>query len=164
MMTRSRRWQTWFTAAALLLWTHAAAPRAAQAPSLSARDRTEIQQLSEQYLRLLNACAAEEYAALFAPGAFFFSTVRGRIEGRDRLLELVRSERHCAAGAAPRQGSVAPRVQIEPTADGARGFAPLGENVGAYEDRYVRTPQGWRFASRTVLTPSELTARGDAPK
>lgn len=133
---------------------------AGQTSALSERDRAEIQQLSEQYLRLLNACAAEEYAGLFAPGAFFHSTFRGHVEGREKLIELVRSERHCAPGAPPRQGGTAAApVTIEATPDGAKGFALLGANVGAYEDRYVKTPQGWRFASRSVLTPKELAAR-----
>ena len=137
---------------------------AAQSTGLSERDRAEIQHLSEQYLRALNACAAEEYAALFAPGSYFESTFRGRIEGRDKLIELVRSERHCAPGAAPRQGGAPPRVAIEAAGEGAKGFAMLGNDVGAYDDRYVRTPQGWRFASRTVLTPKELAARGGSAK
>jgi hypothetical protein len=132
---------------------------AAQLPTLSERDRAEIQQLSADYLRALNACAAEEYAALFASGAWFESTFRGRIEGRDQLIALVRSERHCAPGAAPRQGGAAAPVTIEATAAGAKGLAVLANNAGAYDDRYVRTPQGWRFASRSVLTPKELAAR-----
>src|SRR5688572_3448203 len=132
---------------------------AAQGRPLTDTDRAEIQQLSEKYLRALNACAAEEYAGLFAPGAHFESTFRGRIEGREKLIELVRSERHCQPGAAPRQGGTAAPVTIEATADGARGLAILANNVGAYDDRYVKTEQGWRFRSRLVLTPQELAAR-----
>ena len=136
----------------------------AQTKTLSDADRAEIQQLSEKYLRLLNACAADDYAALFAPGAYFESTFRGRIEGREKLIELVRSERHCQPGAAPRQGGTAAPVTIEATAEGAKGLAILGNNVGAYDDRYVKTQQGWRFRSRSVLTPQELTAKYPAAK
>ena len=57
--------------------------------ALSQADREEIQQLSEKYLRLLNSCAAEEYAALFAPGAYFESTFRGRVEGEGGAAELL---------------------------------------------------------------------------
>ena len=126
---------------------------------LTQADRDEIQQLSAKYLRALNACAAEEYAALFAPGSYFESTFRGRIEGREKLIELVKSERHCQPGAAPRQGGNAAPVTIEATADGARGEANLGANVGAYVDTYVKTAQGWRFKSRSVLTPQEVAQK-----
>jgi len=132
--------------------------------SFSNGDRAEIQSLSEKYLRALNACAAEDYAALFAPGAYFFSTFRGRIEGREKLIELVRSERHCQPGAAPRQGGTAAPVTIEPTASGAHGLAILANNTGAYDDTYVKTAQGWRFASRNVLTPQELAAKSGTAK
>lgn len=133
--------------------------------ALSQADREEIQQLSEKYLRLLNSCAAEEYAALFAPGAYFESTFRGRVEGREKLIELVTSERHCQPGAAPRQGGAnAAPVTIDATADGARGFALLAANVGAYVDTYVKTAQGWRFKSRSVLTPQELADKNKAAK
>jgi hypothetical protein len=133
--------------------------------ALSQADRAEIQQLSEKYLRLLNSCAAEEYAALFAPGAYFESTFRGRVEGREKLIELVKSERHCQPGAAPRQGGAnAAPVTIDATADGARGFALLAANVGAYVDTYVKTTQGWRFKSRSVLTPQELADKNKAAK
>ena len=125
---------------------------------LTQGDRDEIQQLSAKYLRALNSCAAEEYAALFAPGSYFESTFRGRIEGREKLIELVKSERHCQPGAAPRQGGNAAPVTIEATADGARGEANLGTNVGAYVDTYTRTAQGWRFKSRSVLTPLRQAA------
>ncbi len=133
----------------------------AQTP-LSEGDRTEIQQLSEKYLRTLNACAAEQYADLFAPGAYFESTFRGRIEGRAKLIELVRSERHCQPGATPRQGGAAVPVTIDVTADGVRGEAVLANSAGAYQDRYVKTPGGWRFQSRSVLTPQELAAQKSA--
>ena len=149
--------------AAVVTMSLAAPSLSAQAP-LSDADRTEIQQLSEKYLRALNSCAAEEYAALFAPGAFFESTFRGRIESRDKLIELVKSERHCQPGAAPRQSGTAAPVTIEAEPDGARGTAILGANVGAYIDRYVKTPQGWRFRSRSVLTPDEMKAQGLKPK
>ena len=141
-----------------------AAPAARAQTSLTDADRAEIQQLSEKYLRALNTCAAEEYAALFAPGAFFESTFRGRIEGREKLIELVKSERHCQPGAAPRQGGTAAPVTIEAEPEGARGMAILGASAGAYIDRYDKPPQGWRVRARSVLTPDEMKAKGVGPK
>jgi hypothetical protein len=31
--------------------------------------------------------------------------------------------------------------------------------VGACEDVYIKTPDGWRLKSRSVFTPQELAAR-----
>jgi hypothetical protein len=37
------------------------------------------------------------------------------------------------------------------------GRADLG-TAGRYDDEYVKTTKGWRFKSRTLMTPQELTA------
>jgi hypothetical protein len=60
---------------------------------------------------------------------------------------------------------------IEPSPGGAIGreysaIIDIGENGppgrialgGRYDDEYVKTPQGWRFKSRTVMTAQELAA------
>jgi hypothetical protein len=140
----------------------------AQSPqTLTAEDRTAIQALVSGYARALSSCAAEEYADLFAPGTgFFASGIRGHIVGREKLIALVRSERQCTAPAgatpAPRPGGgTGPVVNIEVTPTGVRGIADLG-GAGQYQDEYVKTAQGWRFAGRTVLTPAEKAAGLDA--
>ncbi len=144
------------------------AAASAQAPAtLTAEDRTAIQGLVSGYARTLGACAAEEYADLFAPGTgYFASGIRGQIVGREKLITLVKSERHCTAPAGatatPRPGGGSgPVVNIEVTPSGVRGIADLGA-AGQYQDEYVRTAQGWRFAGRTVLTPAERAAGLDA--
>jgi hypothetical protein len=167
-----------------ILFTIAFAPLTLAAPqdsrmALTAQDRSEIQELVARYARALAACAAEEYAELFSPQTgYFASNIRGEVTGRDRLIALVRSERHChpsgglanpanAAGGAPRPANV-PMVTIEerrqavpgdreqsPAA--AIGRADLG-NAGSYEDEYVKTPNGWRFESRTVISRQEQAA------
>ena len=140
--------------------------------TITADDRTAIQALVSGYARTLSSCAAEEYADLFAPGTgYFASGIRGHIVGREKLIALVQSERHCTspspaggAGAAPAPrpgGSGGPVVSIEVTPAGVRGIADLG-GAGQYQDEYVKLPQGWRFAGRTVLTPAEKTAGLDA--
>lgn len=138
----------------------AAAPARAQ-QTLTAQDRADIQELSARYAGALGACEAEAYADLFAPETgYFASNIRGEVAGRERLIALVRSERHCGP-AAPQAGSAAPRpvptVTITATASGVTGVADLG-NAGRYEDEYVKTGAGWRFKSRTVMTPAELKA------
>ena len=82
--------------------------------------------------------------------------------GRERLVALVRSERHCtgpnaATANAPRPGN-APTAVIEPSPTGATGIADLG-NAGRYEDEYVKTAQGWRFKARTVVSAQEQAAK-----
>src|SRR4030095_10032160 len=75
---------------------------AAQAPTgLAAEDRSAIQTLATDYAPALAGCNAEQYADLFAPGTgYFASGIRGQVVGRERLIALVQSERHCTAPAA----------------------------------------------------------------
>ena len=127
----------------------------AQTPStLTAEDRTAIQALVSGYARALSSCAAEEYADLFAPRTgYFASGIRGHIVGREKLIALVQSERHCTAPAgatpAPRPGGGnGPVVNIEVTPAGVRGIADLG-GAGQYQDEYVKTAQGGLFSGRT---------------
>ena len=147
----------------------------AQAP-LTAQDRAEIQDLVARYARALGTCAAEEYADLFAPGGgYFFSGIRGEVRTRETLILLVQSERQCNPASTPSAGggnaaantaggraNAAPRpvptATIEPSPEGARGTASLG-NAGSYEDVYVKTPKGWRFKARSVITPQEASAK-----
>ena len=49
-------------------------------------------------------------------------------------------------------------VTITSAREGVTGRADLGANVGQYDDEYVKTPKGWRFKSRTVMTSPELAA------
>jgi len=151
--------------AALLIFTSASA----QVPTtpLTPDDTSAIQALVTGYARALAACRAEEYADLFAPDAgYFASGFRGQVVGRERLIALVQSERHCTAPAASAPvarpgGANGPTVAIEVTSTGVRGIADLG-GAGQYQDEYVKTPKGWRFLSRTVLTPAERAAGLDA--
>jgi len=129
----------------------------AQAQSLSDADKTAIQALSASYMTALFGCKAEEFADLFVPGTgAFASGFRGRMVGREKLILLVQSERHCT-GEQPRPaGTNPPTVSIDATKFGAHGVANLG--AAEYEDEYVKTPKGWKFASRTVVISAEKTA------
>jgi hypothetical protein len=135
----------------------------AQTPtSLSAADESAIRALGASYSSTLAECRAEEYADLFVPGTgYFASGFRGRMVGREKLIALVKSERHClapatAAAAARPGGGNPPAVALEATAAGARGVTTLG--AAEYEDEYAKTPGGWRFASRTVILAAEKAA------
>jgi len=136
----------------------------AQKPaSLSADDRSAIQKLTADYLQALSGCHAEQFADLFVPDSgYFASGFRGHFVGRKQLILLVQSERHCTAPAGSAQatrpgGANVPTVAIEVTPGGVRGVADLGGQA-EYQDEYAKTPQGWRFASRSVLIASEKAA------
>jgi hypothetical protein len=154
----------WSLVAVLLLATSASA----QVPTtLTPDDATAIQALVTGYAQALAACRAEEFADLFAPEiGYFASGVRGHVVGRERLIALLQSERQCTtpAGTAPNTrpgGASGPTVVLEVTSTGVRGTADLA-GAGQYQDEYVKTPKGWRFRSRTVLTPAEKAAGLDA--
>ena len=70
--------------------------------------------------------------------------------------------RAAAAGGAARPGGNAPTVALEVTSSGVRGVADLG--AAEYQDEYVKTPAGWRFASRTVIIAAEKAAGLNAPE
>src|SRR6187551_3780262 len=134
--------------------------------SLTDKDRAEIQELSAKYAKALGGCAAEEYADVFVPETgYFASNIRGEVVGREKLIALVKSERHCIGTDAPPatggRGAATPRpapmVAIESTAKGVTGRADLGA-AGYYDDEYVKTPKGWRIKARTVITGQEKAA------
>jgi hypothetical protein len=91
--------------------------------------------------------------------------------GQEKLESLVTSEPFCKPNAAPRANAMShafSKVVIEPSADGASGkvYLPGREpntSGGHYEDVYVKTPAGWKFKSRTYLSPKEEAAAVSAP-
>jgi hypothetical protein len=138
---------------------------AAQGP-LTQKDKDDIQALSASYATNLGTCKAEEYAGLFTVDGIFYSGFRGNIQGRDQLVALVKSERHCQPGAErptrPGGGSGAPALQfgaLEARPGGAKMTVTLPNNGGAYEDVYAKTNAGWRFLNRSHYTTGELKAR-----
>jgi hypothetical protein len=143
------------------------APAFAQSPaSLSADDRSAIQALVNDYARYLADCRAEDYADLFAPRTgYFASGFRGHIAGREELIALVQSERHCIAAqsgtaAARSGGGNGPTVELTVDASGVHGLADLG--TAEYQDTYTRTDEGWKFSARTVIIAPEKAAGLDA--
>src|SRR5262245_31319251 len=131
-----------------------------RAVQLTEKDRKEIQELATSYGRALGMCTAEEYAALFAaPDGYFASGPRGKVVGRDRLMALVRSERHCNDGSERRPRNLPADNTIEATPDGVKGRVVLNNAPGHYEDTYVKTAQGWRFKGRTYVSKEEEAAK-----
>lgn len=137
------------------------------ATALTPQDYLDIQQLVSNYPYGLdgNTDNGASYANLFAPGGVFG---RPRTEGRDNLAALANREPH---GANYVRHFIANHV-IEPSPGGAVGkeyavIIDIGENGnpgriflgGRYDDEYVKTPQGWKFKSRT-FTPSRVDGPG----
>ena len=132
---------------------------AGRKPGLTVDDYLEIQQLVSRYPYALDVDpdAGASYANLFTPDAVFRQP---RTEGREALARLAASAPH---GQNFIRHFLANQL-IEPTADGAAGrqylvVIDIGENGmpssiflgGHYEDVYAKTPDGWRFKTRTFI-------------
>ena len=168
-----RRWAGVFAGLSLgcmsLAAPHAQQPVAGAA--LAPQDRADIEQLLAHYARALSSCSAKEYSELFTPDGVFisddFRSARHRelygksatLVGRDKLVELVQTEEFClhpdgrAARAGGGRNPLPVNAEIVATIGGAKGTIPLGSGGGHYEDVYVKTPDGWRFKSRSVFMP-----------
>lgn len=142
---------------------------AAQTPGLTPQDYIDIQQLVSSYPYGLdgNIDNGATYASLFAPGAVFG---RPRTEGRENLMALANTQ---PRGANYVRHFITNHV-IEPAPGGAIGkeyavIIDIGESGqpgrialgGRYDDEYVKTPQGWRFKTRT-FTPSRVDVQPPA--
>ena len=144
-----------------LTLTAAPTAQSGAAAALTERDRDELRLLSARYSFALGTCDDKTWPELFvAPNGYFASGSRGQVLGRHRLAEMIRSYNcNYVKGVAPTHapGVVIPyKTEFSATPQGARGVLPY--NGGEYHDTYVKTPEGWRFASRTVVTNKELAA------
>ena len=141
----------------------------AQTSTLTPQDYIDIQQLVSNYPYGLdgNTDNGATYASLFAPGAVFG---RPRTEGRENLAALANTQ---PRGANYVRHFITNHV-IEPAPGGAIGreyavIIDIGENGnpgkialgGRYDDEYVKTPQGWKFKTRT-FTPSRVDVQPPA--
>lgn len=125
--------------------------------TLTPADHIEIQQLLAKYAYALDTGADDGYmyADLFTEDGTAFN-----VTGRDNLAKLAMAEPH-----GPQFVRHFPmHAVISPSADGATGtqyllMVDVGEDGqpssvflgGRYEDRFVKTAQGWRFKSRTMI-------------
>jgi hypothetical protein len=132
---------------------------------LTAEDYIEIQQLVARYPYALDQNPDEglSYANLFTPDAVFRQP---RTEGRQNLATMASRAPH---GAKYTRHFLANHV-IEATRDGAVGkqylvAVDIGESGqpssiflgGHYEDVYAKTPEGWRFKTRTFIASATGT-------
>jgi hypothetical protein len=135
----------------------------AQIKPLTDQDRADIRALSTTYRRALLGCKAEEYADLFAtPGGYFGSSSRGEVRERPQLMEMVLSYDRChQTPVPPSSGPLTPPTPpvIEAAPEGAKARIVNSAGGGYYDDVYVKTPSGWRFKSRNVVSDAELAAK-----
>lgn len=132
--------------------------------TLSAADYVEIQQLVARYAYAVDTHAGNgnAYAELFVPDGVF-----GKTTGRSALAKLALSTQADRGGPSYTRHYLT-NVIIYPTPEGARGSQYLvaidvsegGKpssvvHGGRYDDRYVRTPEGWRFKDRQYI-PSRI--------
>jgi SnoaL-like protein len=144
---------------------------------LTPQDYIDIQQLVAKYPYALDGGLenGKAYADLFTDDAEFHQQPTagypsGRVwTGRKELLTIAKKEVETPNAL----GHFIMNHMIEPTADGATGKAYLftvspfvDEKSGRrtftitpyhYEDVYRKTPEGWRFKSRTVVEKAETT-------
>jgi len=177
---RSHVW----TAATLALALLSASPSDAQVTgSLTDQDRADIQALLAAYAPALLNCKAEEWAGLFAtPGGNFTSAPRGEVREKGALMDMVLSYDRCRPGLPPsgepasgagrggggnrgnagggggRAAQPRPAPVLEWAPEGAKGHIINSAGGGFYEDIYVKTPKGWKFKERTVISDAELAA------
>jgi hypothetical protein len=170
-----RAWAGAAMAATVMFGAAAASAQVLMTPgTLTDKDKTEIAALWSKYRDTLFACNGEGYADLFAtPGGYFASAPRGEIRERRALMEMVVGYDRCkpdtgkpSAEPAPRNptpvageaASKLPPPVIEPSPEGARAKIVNSRGGGYYDDVYVKTPSGWKFKSRTVISDDELKA------
>lgn len=130
-------------------------------------DRIAIEELVTEYAWRLDHRRFEAVLELFTPDAEL--RIRGqRVEGAEGLRAWL-DQRAASEGRRSSQHQMT-MVRLEPTGDGAvEGTAALVlhvaksgsgstyiDLVGEYQDEYVRTPEGWRFRRRVLVTLTDL--------
>jgi hypothetical protein len=131
-------------------------------PTLTAEDYVAIQQLTSRYSFALDTGADNGYmyADLYTPDGNFGKTV-----GRDELAKLARGGRRGPMNVRnmgtfevikPAPGGATGHIYQQAINFGERDKKTSTEvdHYGRYEDVFVKTPDGWRFKSRTFINES----------
>ena len=165
---RIRIFSGWSPLAALTVLPIAGHAQSMQS-TLTALDYIEIQQLVAKYARAIDSCSNNgyDYADLYTEDGIFQPAVPGQtippIQGREALAAVSGGgANNCENVPWIDQGihHVYTNHIIEPSAEGATGTVEMlmigldGDpykiaHDGYYEDVYVKTENGWRFARRT---------------
>jgi hypothetical protein len=133
-------------------------------PALTASDYLEIEQLVYKYGWALDSGENNgfAYADLYAADGTFTGTNQGpngrTYQGRENLAALARGPQRGALNVGhlvtnlvvtPTAGGAVGRVYVGIFDPGMPGTRPSAGHGGYYDDVYVKTPQGWRFAKRS---------------
>ncbi len=125
------------------------------------RDVSSIVRLTHDYALYNDTFQVDQLVDLFVSDAWFDMEPAGleRYEGRDAIRDFFERERRALSHVMHLTGNH--RVDLDgDCATGTAYFLAMGitrreskENHarGYYSDSYVRTPGGWRFASRTSV-------------
>lgn len=142
---------------------------AARTTTLTVQDYIEIQQLYARYTHTIDSGErdGQAWAETFTPdGTFTNSTA-----GHKQLAEFAKNWRQNRGGDHMRHFNA--NLVITPTADGATGSCylmmvdtgnpqtkklPSMTSTAQYDDRLVKTANGWRFKSRAFV-PAAVPAR-----
>ena len=135
---------------------------AGAAEKLTADDYAEIQQLYVQYARAIDSGDAMGWAHTFTHDGVFGSST-----GHDELVAFAKGFHENMQGHARHWNDA---IQITATDEGADGSCylilyntgtapPTVVVTGIYNDKLVRTPDGWRFKMRAV-TPDPRAESG----
>lgn len=144
-----------------------AQPTGTKTSTLTALDYVEIEQLNVHYVDALDSCVDHGYqfADLFAPdGVFLFSNGK-EVKGRDNLAMMDGGPNCNPFKSSPNNfRHINVNMLIEPSPEGAIGRsyflqASIAEDGRTprlvegdkYHDVYVKTPQGWRYKSRSIV-------------
>ena len=140
----------------------------AQAANLTTQDIVEIQQLYAKYNHAIDSLNGEAWADTFTPdGVFNVSFV-----GREALIGFVNKTWAGMGGAHRRHWNS--NMTVTGTAEGADGsvYLMLWDvgvkpqtifTTGMYEDKLVKTKDGWRFKSRVVKADAPAAASAAKP-
>ena len=153
---------------------HAAQSDTADEGALTTADYIEIQQLYARYNHYIDSVKDDgyAYARLFTSDGVFDTTILGVHTGHDELAALCRTSGRVAEVS---PNHIAYNIMIEPSAEGAVGAAyyvlvvqpaELGQEVsgsgfGMYNDRFVKTADGWRFKHRTFIPAGTAVPSSD---
>jgi hypothetical protein len=135
----------------------------AHAANLTAQDIAEIEQLYAKYNHAIDTINGDAWADTFTPDGVFNT----RFSGREALVGFVNNTWKGMGGANRRHWNS--NLKLTGTAEGADGSVYLilwdvGVkpqtifSTGIYEDKLVKTKDGWRFKTRVVKNDAPAAA------